>query len=506
MGEDVAVPRPARGRAQRLVGLAAFAGLVATVGVLWSSSRLPAAYSVSSMGTVDGGGGPASVGHVGAHVETHAVGRSLTTLAVDAARPADARFVLVARHAAYDVPGGRRVEGFTVNGTSPGPVLRVRQGQLVEVRFVNESVASGATLHWHGIDVPNSQDGVAGVTQDAVPMGGAYTYRFVAKDAGTYWYHSHQVSHDQVLRGLLGGLVVEPSGGSAGSSSGVRDVVALLHSYDGQPTLNGRLSDERVVAAAGEPVRVRVINTDNVLTSVWASGGFLLAAVDGTDVHGPTEVRGQRVGVAAGGRVDLVVTTPPDGSAVRLQLGGSRSVVIGPAGIEAPRVAQPGATLDLLHYGTPAPLGLDPAKADRRFDYVIGRRPGLLDGRPGLFWTVNGRLFPDVPMFHVREGDVVRVRFANDSSEAHPMHLHGHHVVVLSRDGVAATGSPWWVDSLEVAAGESYEVAFVADNPGIWMDHCHNLPHATDGLVAHLAYEGVTTPFLMRGPAGNEPE
>nr|WP_240192218.1 multicopper oxidase domain-containing protein [Glycomyces sp. YM15] len=85
-------------------------------------------------------------------------------------------------------------------------------------------------------------------------------------------------------------------------------------------------------------------------------------------------------------------------------------------------------------------------------------------------------------------------------------HLHGHHAVVLSRDGVAATGSPWWVDSLEVRDGEAYEVAFVADDPGIWMDHCHNLPHAVEGLVAHLLYEGVSEPFRIGGPAGNRPE
>jgi FtsP/CotA-like multicopper oxidase with cupredoxin domain len=86
------------------------------------------------------------------------------------------------------------------------------------------------------------------------------------------------------------------------------------------------------------------------------------------------------------------------------------------------------------------------------------------------------------------------------------MHLHGHHAVVLSRDGEAATGSPWVVDSLDVAHGETYELAIVADDPGLWMDHCHNLPHAAEGLVAHLACSGVTTPFEIGGGAHNRPE
>ena len=87
----------------------------------------------------------------------------------------------------------------------------------------------GITLHWHGVDVPNAEDGVAGVTQDAVMPGQEYTYRFVAKQAGTYWYHSHQVSHEQVIGGLLGPLVVQPRH----PDPSVRDVVALLHTYGG---------------------------------------------------------------------------------------------------------------------------------------------------------------------------------------------------------------------------------------------------------------------------------
>jgi FtsP/CotA-like multicopper oxidase with cupredoxin domain len=78
--------------------------------------------------------------------------------------------------------------------------------------------------------------------------------------------------------------------------------------------------------------------------------------------------------------------------------------------------------------------------------------------------------------------------------------------VVLSRNGVPSTGSPWWVDSLNVENGESYEIAFVADNPGIWMDHCHTLAHAVQGLVAHVMYRGVTTRFTVHGEAANQPE
>ena len=491
-----------------VVGVAVTTALGA--GVLAWSSTLLGEYSVMEMGDAanahgshvhHGGGGEGAAAASGAVDSAGSV--DVTSLTADPDRPADVRVELVARQESFDIPGGPRIDGYTVNGTSPGPEIRARQGDLVEVTFVNESVADGATLHWHGIDVPNAADGVAGITQDAVPIGGRYVYRFVAADAGTYWYHSHQVSHEQVLGGLLGAVVIEPAEPPAIPAD--VDVTALLHVYGGQHTLNGRVDDEHVAAEPGSTVRVRVINSDQGTAAVWSAAPFRVVATDGHEVNAPTDVRDHRLLIPAGGRADVAVQAPPRG-AVRVHHGGARSILVGDPEASAPKAPQPSETLDLLAYGDPAPLGLDPTSPDRTFDYVIARRFGLIDGRPGNFWTINGQLFPNVPMFHVSEGDVVVMRIVNDSGDVHPMHLHGHHVVVLSRDGVAASGSPWWVDSLDVHPGETYEIAFVADNPGIWSDHCHTLPHAVDGLVAHVMYDGVTTPFTINGDARNQPE
>ena len=84
----------------------------------------------------------------------------------------------------------------------------------------NENVTGGIALHWHGVDVPNAEDGVAGVTQNAIKAGKDYTYRWVAPHAGTFWYHSHQVSHEQVARGLLGAIVIQPEGPGARRAGG----------------------------------------------------------------------------------------------------------------------------------------------------------------------------------------------------------------------------------------------------------------------------------------------
>lgn len=199
-------------------------------------------------------------------------------------------------------------------------------GDLVEVRFRNESVSDGATLHWHGVDVPNGEDGVAGVTQDAVMPGEEFVYRFVLEDAGTYWYHSHQVSHEQVRKGLFGTLVVQPRGGVEQDV----EAVAVTHTF-GVRTLNGREGDVPVVAEPGDTVRLRVVNTDNALVELWADAPYRVLAIDGFDLVGPTEVEDQALTLTAGARADLEVTVP-DADAVRVQVGGATSLVVGPDG------------------------------------------------------------------------------------------------------------------------------------------------------------------------------
>lgn len=106
----------------------------------------------------------------------------------------------------------------------------------------------------------------------------------------------------------------------------------------------------------------------------------------------------------------------------------------------------------------------------------------------------------------VAEGDVVKVTIINRTAEPHPMHPHGHHVLVLSRNGVAPSGSPLVLDTVDIQGGEVWEVLLVANNPGIWMDHCHNLDHAAEGMMMLMQYEGVSSPFVHGGHAHNRPE
>ena len=477
---------PGHTRWRTWIAIAVTLLIVLPLAWMWNASRLPDSYDMAAMGYPDWGGGAVDEHHGTGH------GIAVADLVADPDRPADVSTTLTATR-----EDGR----FLVNGTSPGPTLEATEGDLVEVRLVNDGVPEGITLHWHGVDVPNAVDGVAGVTQDAVGAGEEFVYRFVATQAGTFWYHSHQISHEQVRKGLLGALVIQPPV----RDPALRDEVVVLHRYGDSPTLNGAEGTTTLDVAPGEQVRLRVVNTDNGLAPLWVTGAtYAVLAVDGTDVNAPGAVESEKYALPAGGRVDLLVTVPTGG--VRVDFAGTTTLVLGQDPTDGDQPTAPDDFVDLLSYGEPADLGLDPGAADRRFEYRIGRRPGFLDGRPGMWWTINGHLFPDVPMFMVTEGDVVVMEIDNSSGDAHPMHLHGHHAVVLSRDGDAATGSPWWVDSLEVGVGETYEIAFRADNPGLWMDHCHNLPHAAEGLVAHLMYAGVASSFRVGGDAENQPE
>jgi FtsP/CotA-like multicopper oxidase with cupredoxin domain len=329
----------------------ATAVLVVPLGWSWWTSLMPDEYSVMDMGHVDLGGGEefASGAVHAAHASGgaaagHHDGQDISTLVGSTDGAPDVELELVARRETFALASGEQVDGYTLNGSSPGPTLRARQGDLVAVTLMNADVGDGITLHWHGIDVPNAMDGVAGVTQDAVGAGESFEYRFVAEQAGTYWYHSHQLSHEQVRRGLLGAVVIEPAD-EAGAAD-VLDVEALVHLYGKHRTINGRVGDVRVDAAAGTTARVRVINTDNGPLTTWVSGAdYRVLAVDGTEVHEPTPVTDQAVVVTAGGRADLEVVVPVHGA--RVELGG-HAVVLGGAAADPAAEPLPDELVDFL--------------------------------------------------------------------------------------------------------------------------------------------------------------
>jgi FtsP/CotA-like multicopper oxidase with cupredoxin domain len=435
-------------------------------------------------------------------------------------------------------------DSWAFNGSVPGPELRVNEGEHVHVVLINE-LPVPTTIHWHGLELPNSADGVAGMTQDAVAPGDSYTYDFLATVPGTYWYHSHQDTSQQVPRGLYGPLVIVPKAGIAETVEYTlvygdyayeplrvrlpaflgRAVSRLAGSRPDHYILVNGKEREWLAAAPGQAVRLRIVDafdgemTGDPIRLAPLGVPFRVAALDGHDLHEPQEISRQVLPVGEGQRYDVTFVMPASGAVRILDVDNAETVVVGGAGpgSAAPQGA-PGAgdladlktlpLFDLTRYGTPAE---DPIMRRTSFDadytinlaYHTGRRDGAL----ALLQTINGKQFPDVPMIMVEEGQVIRLHISNPKpEETHMMHLHGHTFTVLARNGVPLSGSPVHLDTLLVAPGDEWDVAFPANNPGIWMFHCHILMHAVLGMDMMVNYGGIVEPYRVGGGPGNVPE
>jgi FtsP/CotA-like multicopper oxidase with cupredoxin domain len=439
-------------------------------------------------------------------------------------------FTLVAEQA---VIGGHTA--WTFNGTVPGPELRASQGDRLRVTLVNHLPAA-TTIHWHGVRVPDAEDGVAGVTQDAVRPGGAYTYEFVARDAGTFWYHSHQDTANQLTTGLFGALMVEPREGPAAD----RDYSLVFHESPGRAIIgpglqglaeyvgqafsgqaaavDGTTGDLRLDARPGERVRLRLIGAlqgeqfgplmmlGEPLELVAFGACYQVVAIDGTDLNAPACIGPERLRLGIGQRYDLAFVMPASGVVRIVDTRGRERVTVGSGPVPAAPALERVPLFDPLGYGAPAPDAVLQHGLDRTYQMVLGEEGGFRQLQPELIHTINGRAAPMGTTYVVRQGQVVRFHIVNQTEEFHTMHIHGHSMTVLDRDGRAPRGSPLHLDSLLVGPGESWDVAFQADNPGLWMIHCHVLLHAAMGMSAMIAYEGVTTPYVVGERSGNEPE
>ena len=255
---------------------------------------------------------------------------------------------------------------------------------------------------------------------------------------------------------------------------------------------------------ASTAVRLRVVNTDDLAHRVDLRGAaFRVSALDGHDLSGPTEITETAIDVPAGGRVDLTYEQPASPVALR---SGNAAFVTGPAGGAVP-VGTSTAVFDPMTYGEATPDSVTRGGApDVSFQVVAENRLGWYDGAFGARVALNGKLYPDGDMLMVRPGQLVQVTVINRSFVSHPMHLHGHFFSVLARNGQSRSGTPLRLDSTEVGPGESVVMAFRADNPGLWMFHCHNGFHAAAGMDLMVGYENVMTPYLAGIATGNAPQ
>jgi FtsP/CotA-like multicopper oxidase with cupredoxin domain len=404
----------------------------------------------------------------------------------------------------------------------PGPEIRVRQGE--RVRFVvRNNLPEDTTVHWHGIRLPNAMDGVPGLTQPPIRPGESFTYEFTPPDAGTFWYHPHANSLRQLGRGLAGALIVEePTPVSVD-----RDLVWVLSDWrltsDAQiapgfgnameaamsgrvgntVTLNGAVTDE-VRVRAGERVRLRLVNSSlaRIMALRFEDHRPVIVAIDGQpcDPHGPD---GGRVLLGPAMRIDLVIDMQGepgqryqviDDFYEGLSYWLTKLVYEDKPPLRTRPLEQP---LSLPRNPLPEP---DLAVAER---HELRLQGGMMGGGAmtgmggmrgmshGASWAINGMSMTGdghagmPPLLTLQLGRSYVVTIRNETAWRHPMHLHGFSFRVLSRNG-SAVPHRQWADTVLVPPRESAEIAFVADNPGDWMLHCHVTDHQVSGMMTVL--------------------
>jgi FtsP/CotA-like multicopper oxidase with cupredoxin domain len=434
-------------------------------------------------------------------------------------------FRLAPRAARVRLVGGGHPETavWAYNGSVPGPEIRVRQGERVRI-VVDNALGEATTVHWHGIRVPNAMDGVPHLTQPPIAPAKAFTYEFDVPDAGTHWYHPHVRSAEQLGRGLSGALIVE----EREPPKVDRDVVWLLSdwrlsadaqvvgdfgnmrdmSHDGRVgntvTINGRVP-EAFEVRSGERIRLRLINAANARFFRLQFEGHRTSviALDGQPVepHAPAD---GHVTLGPGMRVDLVLDmTGKPGERFRIVDSFYRGLsyrlvdlAYGPAPLRERPLEDPVA---LAPNTMPEPDLRSATRHEVTFNggmmgMMMGQRGGGGMGgmggmmgmmQSGKVWFINGVASVEhspLPMLTLERGRSCVLVMSNETAWWHPIHLHGHSFRVIARNGAPVRHHPWQ-DTVLMAPRDRVEVAFVADNPGDWMFHCHILEHQESGMM-----------------------
>ncbi|MDA1089476.1 MAG: multicopper oxidase family protein [Proteobacteria bacterium] len=412
------------------------------------------------------------------------------------------------------------VKVWAYQGQVPGPVIRARRGEKIRVRL-NNGLAQPTTIHWHGIRIDNAMDGVPGLTQDAVQPGKTFDYSFTVPDAGTYWYHPHHLSWEQVARGLYGLLIVEEETPPMVdrelpfvaddwrlNKAGQIDDASFGNlgdwSHGGRMgnwlTVNG-LTDPEIPVRGGERIRLRMVNTANarVLAFDFAPLTAQVIALDGQPVS-PWTLGAGGLRLAPGQRADIILDIPAEpGAILPIQEVSTRNPIKAAtfkvAAGQPLRAISPNDPIVLAPNRLLAAPTLDSAQLIELLmegGAMGGLRQGSIDGamvsieelvQKKLVWAFNGAVgMQKKPLATIPRGRTAVINMVNRTAFPHAMHLHGHHFRVVERNGKTVHGAPWR-DTELANPDERVRIAFVADNPGKWLFHCHTLEHTAAGMV-----------------------
>ncbi|MEV6581687.1 multicopper oxidase family protein [Streptomyces sp. NPDC051582] len=454
---------------------------------------------------------------------------------------------LTATATPLDLGGGLTVRSWAYGDRLPGQEVRVTAGGTLALTLAN-NLPQATSLHWHGLALRNDMDGVPGLTQRDIAPGGSFPYRFAVPNPGTYWFHPHSgvqqdrglyaplivedpkepLSYDQewvvvlddwvdgvdgstpdaVLAELRKGMDMRTGGGHAGHGGGApktpeahgapsrllmggeSDVLGKDPGDVAYPyyLVNGRTAQDPSVFTAkpGDRIRIRIVNAGGDTAFRIALGGHELT-VTHTDGHPVEHAKTGCLLLGMGERYDVLVTAR-DGvfplTALAEGKGGPASALAllrtgsGTAPTAATRPAELAGrplTAEALRAAEPAVL---PARTP---DRTI--RIELTGGMAKYDWAFDGKPYTPDQRHPVKAGERVRLEFNNSTTMWHPLHLHGHTFALGGGAGGARK------DTALILANSKLTVDFDADNPGLWMAHCHNVYHAEAGMMTVLGYQ-----------------
>jgi FtsP/CotA-like multicopper oxidase with cupredoxin domain len=430
-----------------------------------------------------------------------------------------ADFRLAISPVTVELAPGKLVKTIGYNGTTPGPLLRLREGERATIDVYNDTDVE-ELVHWHGLHIPSEVDGSHEEGTPAVPAHGHRRYSFAATPSGTRWYHTHTMAGRDLKRatytGQFGFFIVDPK-----RDRGSYDQEVFLALKEWNPHMTGEDDPAGTLDAAyeyfsindralghGAPIRVkerqrvlfRILNASATVHRRVALAGhkFLVTAMDGNPLALPKETATLELGPAE--RIDAIVEMNQSGVWIfgttdDHDREAGMGIVVEYAGQSGtPRWLPPGnERWDYRLFGTGAtrveeaeriPLvfeknGFQPFPGARFREFGVGRR--WMDK-----WTINGKSYPQTDPIRVKANGRYRLVFDNRSDEAHPLHLHRHTFELTKVDGIPTAGVQ--KDVVMVRAKSQMEVDLVANNPGPTLFHCHQQMHMDYGFMALMQY------------------
>jgi len=415
----------------------------------------------------------------------------------------------------WELKPGLTTTVWAYGGTVPGTPIVVRPGERVRIEVIN-SLPEATNIHWHGLVLPNDQDGPF-IT---IRPGATFRYDFVAGVSGTYWYHPHLMPVlPQLDKGLYAPFIISAPEDSqySGDHTYILDDWFLdvrgrrlegaaagdMERFGNVETVNGKTDEaiEPLALIAGELHKLRFVNASTAAVhTIRASGHrFRITHTDGHPLAQPYTT--DQIVIAPGERFDAELFASGN-EGERYEVASSRRDL----GIAIPIKYGKGSVPAIASPFMPPPSRAHFSAAPDRTDFTLElssamglmgggmMNGGMMGSGSGMMrWTINGKAFPDTKALEVGVGKVVTMRIYNKDTMSmmmghrmdHPIHIHGAKFQVLSINGTTPRGE-LWKDTIPVPSDGYVDIAFSMTNPGDWLLHCHIIDHEDGGMMTAI--------------------